>query len=77
MHILFMIFNTFQDSKWRNVGKYTGGSISIKGTFFPGGHLKPVVGAGKIGYKIAAFIPMDDRLEDLAALGKSWVCIAF
>ena len=48
--------------------------LYLKNPLFPGGHIVPVIGAGKVVYKIAAFFPKDDRLGALSDLGKYWVC---
>ena len=40
---------------------------------FPGGSTVPLIGAGKVIYKIAAFFPKHVKLGPLAELGHIWV----
>ena len=71
--------------QWKHVAEFTvttnneDGQTSevlryLKNPLFPGGHIVPVIGAGKVVYKIAAFFPKDSRLGALSDLGKYWVC---
>jgi len=63
------------DGNWLTIGKYRSSKQTIsffKDPIFPGGTTLPLVGAGKIIYKVAAFFPKHRLLGPLSDLGLLW-----
>lgn len=63
------------DAKWKTIGKFTDDNKYIQfitDPIFPGGTTIPVVGAGKVRYQVAAFLPKNKKLGSLAELGQLW-----
>ena len=46
----------------------------IADPIFPGGGTLPVLSTGKVIYEVAAFLPKSNKLDELAEVGKLWVC---